>query len=699
MRMLRNKSSRKNLKSFFVNFVDSLPLAVPVALGVFACVGVLLLLLGLLNGPLIWIIGIPGALVAWLVTAKYDISVEKPGASKDKRLVNILMLLFIVGWVGFNVRYTSQHLITERDPGVYTTASIWVAQGSNLEISPSNVFDNSNGVRSYSGGYAPNNDKPPALNAQGAHTLPVLIGLSGRIVGSEHMLRLTVLFGAMALLAMYSLVRLMVKPAWAFVAVATLSASLPLIYFSRDTYTEPLLATFTLSALALLWSAQSSQRLGLWFLAGILSGAGVLVRIDAFMSVAAVLAGAIIYLCLASPAERNKRSAQVATLISGTTLVALIGWLDVSNLSVSYYRNQWPNYIKPQVELIGLILLCGVLAVAVSWRTNALQRLDRLTNHWRGHAVALTTLVVLGIIASRPFWYTTYATRKIVDESGRYAQSEPFRAYIEGTFNWIIWYVGPVMAICGVIGLAIMGYRATQRRGLLFVTPFLVFVGTTCFYLIRPAIFPDQIWAARRFLPVIFPAMCIAGVIALEHLYGLRRRKILGLDGKTVATVLATLAVVGPLFVSQPFLFTREATWYAPVSAVCEVTSQNDAILWVGSAGTQLLEATKSVCGVNAQGYGRTFNTDPPDNDVLKKISEDAQKQGRSALVGVYASEVDKVLPDRVQQMTVVSTFSFAQLEKPFNRPPINTTRTTESILLARVTERGDLVPLGVTVY
>ncbi len=689
--MAKKQPISRVLKQYLGQFVDFLPIVVPVALAVFTLTAVILLLVGLLDGVLVWLIGLPLALLASIVVARQDAATPKPGLSRDQRLVNILVALFVVGWVGFNVRYTSQHLITERDPGVYTAASLWVEEGSNLEVEQSTVFENTDGVRSYSGGFAPNNENPKKLNAQGAHALPALIGLSGRIVGSEHMLRLTVLFGGTALLAMYALARLMIKPAWAFVSVLTLSASLPLIYFSRDTYTEPLLATFTLGALALLWSAQKTQRAWLWFFAGLLAGAGVLTRIDAFMTVAAILGAVVVYVCLAAQAKRKQALFHGTLLIVGVFLTSLVGWLDVSQLSVSYHRNQWPGYIKPQVQLIGLILGTGALAVLASWRTNLLSRIDRVTKNWRGQATAVGVIALLGVIASRPLWYTAYATRKVVDETGKYVLSNPFRSYIESTFNWIVWYIGPVMAVFGVVGLAIVGYRAMRRKDLLYLAPFLVFAGTTCFYLIRPAIFPDQIWASRRFLSVIFPGMCILGALALERLYQYRARKILNLDGKTVATVLATLAVVGSLFVSWPFLFTREATWYAPVSSTCSQLPHNAAVLWTGSAGTQLIESTKSICNVDSQGYGRTFNTDAPSKELLARVSKDARNKGRTPIVGVYGTEVGKVLPGQESAMTVATVFSYNQVEKPFSRPPMSSSVVIEKILLAEILPDGSL--------
>ena len=103
------------------------------------------------------------------------------------------------------------------------------------------------------------------------------------------LLKVNVLFGAMALFVFFGLARRVVGPVWALVAMSTLAVSLPMIYVSRDTFSEPLALLYLMGGLLLLHRAIAYGRLRDFALAGFVAGSAAMARIDTDASLLALI--------------------------------------------------------------------------------------------------------------------------------------------------------------------------------------------------------------------------------------------------------------------------------------------------------------------------------------------------------------------------------------------------------------------------
>lgn len=648
------------------------PLLLPAALAAFGSVAVFFVLIGQFRGVFVWPLGLLAAGLICIPILKAT-RTGGPGSGREKKLSNILAILGVTAWAVFNVFFTAQHFLTNRDPGTYANAGAWLVKHDNLELPVHEPFGNTAGVEPYSGGFMPDTHDSSRLNAQGQHLLPALLGLSGRIVGVKNMVRINVLIGALALLALYGFARLMVRPRWALVAAGTVALALPMMYFSRDTYTEPLAMTFTFGALALLWLAQKNRSAWLWLAAGVVAGAGALTRIDGYLSIAAITAFLVVMLSLSDKPARKRNLRGSLSWLIGAGAIGVLGFLDVYKLSTSYYLSQEKD-IRPEIILIILLLFLGALAVAVSWWTGILSWLDAKTRGWRASAIAGLVIVIALVLASRPLWLTR-------------------PDYSQETVNWLAWYLGPVMTAMGAVGLAYAAAKASRAKDLLLVPAVFVIGGTALFYLAKPNIAPDQLWASRRLLPVILPGIAVFGALALDRLYGLR--KLAGRDayGKAAATLLAMLALAGPLFISLPFLFTREDTWYEPVASMCAKLPKRSAILWVGTARARFLEPTENICGTESEGYGVVvFGSGAVDRSTLAKAAGAARREGFRPLVGVYGNETDFLKTSA--RLTAASTFTYKQIESTYTTPPRHVQVKTDTILLGVINDDGSVTAL-----
>lgn len=694
---LFNIFSTKSRASGLFSFLELIPLVVPAALASFGLVTVILLLLGQFRPELIWPLGLICAATASYFVGRYG-RVDRPGSIVEQRICDVVFLAAILIWGGFNALYTTQHVFTNRDPATYSVAGAWLTTHDNLYIDISQVFGEVPGVIGASAGFGLDKVTEDRLYAQGLHLLPALLGLMGRVIGVDHMLHLNPLFGMTALMAVYAFARLFIRPYWSLIGVGAFAASLPLIYTSRDTYTEPLAATFTFGALALLFVAQKSHRLSLWFLAGLVAGAGALTRIDSYFTIIGFIAFLALFLALSSKKERKWNLYAAGLLTLGMGLSAFIGWLDVSLLSASYYSNLLPRF-SMQILLLAGVFMAGLVLILIAWKSKLLPKLDRLTRSWRGPAIALLIIVIALILMARPLWMQAEHNLTIQTVADLQAQEgdpiNPKRSYAEQTTNWVAWYIGPVMAILGVIGLALAAAKATLRKDLLLVAALGVIVMTSVVFLIRPSITPDHIWASRRLVPVILPGLAIFGAYAAHRIsreYFDNKR-----FGVLFTILLSAIILLGPLLTTRPFIRVRDTVRLAPIKAVCEATPKGSAILWVGVARLEAVQPTRAFCDIPAMGYrddGKDING-APEVSTLAQVAINAGKRGVTPLVAVYGSQIDHLPNTSKEDLTEVNTNTYFEYQQRLTAPPRNIVTKTDSVMMGIIQTDGSIRPLS----
>lgn len=672
--------------------LDLLPLLLPLVIAIFGLVALILLLLGKLSSVYAFGIGITASLLVtiWFIMIYSSL---KYTDNQESRICNLLAVLGVLFWIGINIPFTSQHVFTNRDPGVYSVTALHIAKQDNLRLESSSVYSGINGVSGSSAGFSNNPNNSAELAAQGVHLLPTLTGLVGRVTSESSMLRINVLFGAVALLAVYGFGRLLMRPRWALLATATFGLVFPLMYFSRDMYTEPLTSAFTFGGLALLWLAFTNRYKALWFFAGIVLGATVLTRIDGYLTIAGVLMAVFIYLILVKEGHRVAAAKNAVSIFAGLAISSVVGFLDIYILSHSYFLSEWSN-IKPELMLIGLTIVLGVIATAISWRTNVFKTIISFTRQY-GLKIFTVLLVSISVgLASRPIWYVGYDQKPIINPATNLVEQVLQRDYSELTVNWLVWYIGPVAAILAVFGLWLL-VKKIIKNGQIQIIPFiLVFAGIGLVYLIKPSIFPDQIWASRRFLPIVMPGCIILSACALSWMYSKGKSKTLGVESKSLALILLAPLLLGPVFITASLYNTREAVWYGALDAVCKKVPNNSAVLWVGTARTQLVEPTKALCTVQSEGYGSLFSAqDGISKKVLAQAATKAREAGYVPIVGLFGSE-KALLPVKGSSPSVVHVFSNETIEQTNTTPPRTTKTDTRSVVLGVIEVDGSIAPL-----
>lgn len=675
--------------------IDALPAALPAALATFSTVAVLLLLLGEFKNIYIWPLGALTALVTFLLVAR-NFSLKAPGSEREKKLIGLAALIFISLWTIFNIFYAAQDIIVYRDPGIYATTGEWLKSHDNLsDISVQKLFGNNPHLGVTAAGFGYDIVHPGHLFAQGMHLLPALLGLAGRIGGDGLLLRLNPVIGGVALLAVYGFARCFMRPRWAFLAVTVMAVSLPAIYFSRDTYTEPLAMLFTFGALSLLWIANQTLKYPLWFLAGLTAGAGALTRPDGYLTVAAFAAFGVIYVAMAPLTERRRRLTATGLILAGMAITSLLAWLDITHLAHGYYMTSTGEQIRNQAKGIYAILLLGIITIPVVWRTRILAVADRLTKKWRAPAILILLLAVLVLLVSRPLWYAghTTAPNRLVAALQRASGSpvDPYRSYVEYTPIWVAWYVGPVMAAAGAIGMAAVAALSAKKRDLLYLPGALTIIGTSLVFFTKIGISPDQVWASRRLLPVVLPGFVVFGTFGLQYTYDKYLNRY-NLHYLFMAT-LCSLSILLPLYITYPFLRTRSYTpQLMQIHNVCHALKPGDAVIWVGSTANNAVMTIRSFCGVPARALAK-----PGPGDIEEVSSSVRRAHYRPLLV---TTSKDEVMLPADYELSVVSSIHFVTVPATLYHPPRRTTPSAREVLMGRVDDKGAVSALtGYPIY
>jgi len=163
-------------------------------------------------------------------------------------------------------------------------------------------------------------------------------------------------------------------PKWAALATLTLSISLPLVFFSRDTYTEPLSLMFVFATLTMLQYAVRTQKYSAWLLVGLSAGAAALLRVDMYVFQAAIGIYGVFYLMTAPVGRRAIRLKQLSALAIPAVTLGMVGWYDLSTYSSGYYHDLH-NYVIAQLLIFVAIAVLAVPTVAIAWRTDITDKL------------------------------------------------------------------------------------------------------------------------------------------------------------------------------------------------------------------------------------------------------------------------------------------------------------------------------------
>jgi hypothetical protein len=661
-------------------------LLLPALFAGFSLVAMVLLHLGLYRPALVLPLGLIGAAVAAL-----GVGLVRPEPLAGPRLLDGAAVLVTLGFAALNVRYSAQNISVFRDPAAYAVTGQWLVHHGSLPI-PVNaeVFGTVPGVRFHSSAFDPG---PAAgfVYPQYSNLLPGLLAVGGWLYSDGLLLKLNPLIGSAALLGFYGLVRQYTARSWALVAVIVLGVSLPQLHFSRNTYSEPVTMLFLVGGLALLREAQRRGSTRGYGLAGLVLGSAALARIDGlyFLLTVPLVAGAT--LAISSPERRGDAARKVAALLLGVAVPAVVAMANLVDLSPVYLHNLGSELTMIATAMAATTVV-GAVAVVLAWRTRLLHRLAAATEGWLPGVGAAAVVLLAAVPASRPLWYMgrTPDARQAQMHYITFLQKanglplDGTRSYAEQTLLWFSWYYGPITVALGVLGVAFGVHRLLRRGDLRLLAPLTMFLSAALLYVTVPSIVPDQIWAMRRYLPVVIPGLLLAAAVVL----GLLARR--SRAGLTAAVLLAGVMILIPTQLSSRLVTVRDLVPQLPeVLNLCDNLPADAAVLTTGSLAETYPQTVRSYCRVAVAN-----DRQPPTRAQLKQVQAAAQAHHRRLyLLFTNPNEVsrDAAAPGAAWQQ--ISCVLISHWNATLNKPIANYGVDKRTLYLGEVTSQGIVTP------
>lgn len=380
--------------------------------------------------------------------------------SRRSNLAALAALALAAGYFAFAGSLPSQSVIVDRDPGSYLNTAKWLSEEGNLRVEPSEgAFD---GVdRLFFASASVYVDTDGYLEFQFNHMSSVVLAVADDVGGTALMLRTPALATAVGLLALYAVAsKVLRRSVLALLPVVLIAASLPFLYVSRNTYSEPLAFLLLWTAVLVLQRMHPHPTIAGGVIGGLLLGAGVCVRIDSLLYV--ILAAPLVALSIAtSPKGERGRWRPVAAwgaAAMSTALVALVGFVDLE-----WWSGLYVAHLAAQVSLMRLALLGSVVAsvvgcVVVTCIPAVARSIALLARRLAGVAAVCVVAVFLVLWFVRPRVQLPIGTQlNSVVRDLQTAEGLPVdarRTYAEHSMQWMSWYLGTPALLAAIVGVA-----------------------------------------------------------------------------------------------------------------------------------------------------------------------------------------------------------------------------------------------------
>lgn len=443
-----------------------------------------------------------------------------------------------VAFAAWQIWMRTQQLIFLRDPATYLQVGYWIAHHGTLPV-PTSLpsFGGSHpGLWFASMDYYP---RGTGIVPQFMTGFPVLVAAAVWIGGVPAALVLTPIVGGCAILAFGGLAGRLIGPRWAPAAAVVLALSLPEIYTSRSTFSEPLAQVLLFGGLSLLADALLPRlrpnrmtasptpddrfgNMGVAAVAGLTLGMTIFVRLDGLSDILPVVpfAGVLI-------AARRRQAIPFAI---GLVVGVGYGVLDGYQLSRPYLDLEAPS-LHPLALITSVTVLVTVIGVVIAVTPRSYQPLRGmmpLARRWLPHVAAALTALAFVAFAVRPL------VQKVAGETNPVSIAyvaelqklgglpvDGRQQYYQDSLYWVVWYIGLPAVLLGAIGLALLArqgaralltWRDPDGSVRIWALPLMMALWVIVTVLWRPAVSPDQPWASRRLVPFVLPGLILGAI-------------------------------------------------------------------------------------------------------------------------------------------------------------------------------------------
>ncbi len=393
----------------------------------------------------------------------------------------------------------------------------------------------------------------PQFYALQAVSIAILTAIGGVSLG----LLATPLWGLAGIAAVYFLARSLFDRRAALLAAVLLGTVILQNWFARYPTAEVLTQAYLFAGLyalsRVLWRHEPPRTWG--FLAGLWLGLIFLTRIDMIL-VAAVLPVLLLGLLAA---RRWSKGLTVFVLTFGA--LSLQSIIHAIFFAWPYTANTYRNTANILLGRNGLVWLgAGIIGIALLFI--GARWLGQMREERREQWLRWLSIALIVFVSSAAFY--AYFLRPAVEATGiadNWYGGSQFAVTNRENLVRIGWYVTPLGLVVVFAGLSLMMWREHSLPVLVFVA---IGLFSTVVYVINILNNPLHIYAMRRYVPVVIPAMMIWGAYGLAAVSRARWR------GAPLVTGLVVLAWLGGM-IWQSRVIWRQVDYVGAMDALTQL--------------------------------------------------------------------------------------------------------------------------------
>ncbi len=446
-----------------------------------------------------------------LVAASWKLTPRALKASRAQLIATALVLVGTVVWILLQRPYFGQLLSVRRDAAVYTLRGVWLMNHPSPNVQLTNQL-------LYIHFAVPEANLDFGVETwrltryfQSTTVVPGLIAAVGWVGGYVRLLQANLLIGGTALIAVFAVARRMAGPLFGLLPFVAMALSVPMAAFSRVPFTEPVSMISVMVCLLGLWQGARGGGRAMWLLAGAGAGGVAIARIDGALVVIGAVVGLGLWGAFAVTRAGRRRALAALGWFCLTALpIGGLGLIDLVVNSPDYLHVLAPS-ARPLLVAVPAVIVLAVLVAVLPGVPIVARFVAGRSQRVAVIAAGVVSLVMVAMIL-RPLYFTAHGTgdaaTQYVIKAKQNAQGlpvDPSRSYDEQSINWLAWYHGWLAVLLGCAAVALAVFVAIRYRRLPIVLVTSVLAVNAALYLVNVSITPDQIWAMRRFLPVIEP--------------------------------------------------------------------------------------------------------------------------------------------------------------------------------------------------
>ncbi len=391
------------------------------------------------------------------------------------------------------------------------------------------------------------------------------------------------------------------------------------------------------------------------------------------------MVAAAVILAHAPIGRRRAATARVGLLAVVGLVPTVIGWVDVSRLSPAYYADQRHAIVQLAEAAFALAVL-GAVGVWLVWRRGLGPWLGR---HRPRLATVTSGLIVAAFVffASRPLWYVGHGPSTLYLLQVQKDSHQPLdatRSYDEFTLVWQAIYFGAPTIVLAAAGYVVLVRRLLLQRDWPLIGALTMGLAMSALYLYSSQITPDQIWASRRYVPVVMPMLLVAAAAAVR-LIAVRWRRI----GLLAAFVL----IAYPAAVTVPAFTIREGYPHLrQLDAMCAALPADAAVVTVDyNSSWSYQMAVRAYCDVPV------ISVQDASVSALAGMRTAAQEHGRV----LYALSTDSTKLSFDGPVSKVSTIRAQMWPSTLQTSPRKPAHETVTVFLGLVRSDGSVTAVG----